>query len=197
MEEITYRKGTPGDAAFVAQVVAEALGDTLMERVATGQETARDRDILKLIEDVCRRDDTLYSWRNTRMAISSEGQPAGALVAYPGSGYLECRTRTFALLGSLITFDVENMDAETRDGEYYIDSLAVLPQWRGRGIARRLLQEAQREAWRRGLPAILACAPDNVGAKRLYESLGFRETGQVYIFGEDYLRMVSSSVTSS
>ncbi len=197
MEEITYRKATPEDAAFVAQVVAEALGDTLMERVATGQETGRDKETLKLIEAVCQRDDTLYSWRNTRMAISPEGQPAGALVAYPGSGYLECRARTFALLDSLITFDVESMDAETRDGEYYLDSLAVLPQWRGRGIARQLLLKARQEAWNMGLPAILACAPDNTGAKRLYESLGFRESGRMYIFGEDYLRMVSSSVTSS
>ena len=197
MEEIRYRMATAGDAAFVAQVVAEAVGNTLMERVARGQESDADRHLLRQIEAVCQRDDTLYSWCHTRLAVNGEGVPVGALVAYPGDGYMECRARTFALLESLITFDVEQMDAETRDGEYYLDSLAVLPQWRGRGIARRLLTMAQAEAQRMGRPAILACAPDNVGARRLYESLGFREEGHMYIFGEDYLRMVSSSTTSS
>ena len=110
---------------------------------------------------------------------------------------MECRKHTFALLSSLITFDVESMDAETRDGEYYLDSLAVLPAYRGQGIARQLLLHAQQEAHRQGRPAILACAPDNTGARLLYESLGFRQEGLMHIFGEDYLRMVSSSVTSS
>ncbi len=188
---------TAQDARFVAQVVAEAVGNTLMERACQGQETAGDRELLRQIEAVCLRDDTLYSWRHTRLAVNAEGLPVGALVAYPGEGYRACRARTFALLESLITFDVDSMDDETRDGEYYLDSLAVLPAWRGRGIARRLLASAQAEATRLGRPAILACAPGNTGARRLYESLGFREEGRMHIFGEDYLRMVSSSVTSS
>lgn len=196
MENITYRYATPQDAAFVALVVAEAVGNPVMERAAKGQLSADDQHTLSLIEAVCRRDDTLYSWKHTRLAIAG-GVPVGALVSYPGEGYMECRARTFALLSSLITFDVEGMDAETCDGEYYLDSLAVLPSHRGMGIARCLLEHAQREAHRLGRPAILACAPDNTGARRLYESLGFRHEGQMYIFGEDYLRMVSSSITSS
>ena len=89
------------------------------------------------------------------------------------------------------------MEPETRDGEYYLDSISVHPHWRGKGIARVMMAEAAREAARMGRPAILACAPDNTGAKKLYESIGFREKGHMFIFGEDYLRMVSSSVTSS
>ncbi|HBC28716.1 MAG TPA: hypothetical protein DC006_03410 [Prevotellaceae bacterium] len=197
MEKITYRMATAMDAAFVALVVAEAVGGALMERVCEGHKTDRDRALLKQLTAVCRRDDTLYSWRHTRLAVNAGGQPVGALVAYVGEGYRERRARTFALLEEFVTFDVDRMDDETRDGEYYLDSLAVLPPWRGRGIARRLLACAQADAARMGRPAILACAPGNTGAKHLYESLGFREEGHMFIFGEDYLRMVSSSIISS
>ncbi len=33
MEEIRYRMATPADAGFVAEVVAEALGNPIMERI--------------------------------------------------------------------------------------------------------------------------------------------------------------------
>ena len=197
MEEIRYRMATPADAGFVAEVVAEALGNPIMERIIDGQETAEDRQLLEQLTAVCKREDTLYSWKNTRLAVTRDNRPVAALVAYPGEGYMDCRKRTFALLGSLITFDAENMEPATRDGEYYLDSISVHPHWRGKGIARVMMAEAAREAARMGRPAILACAPDNTGAKKLYESIGFHEEGHMFIFGEDYLRMVSSSVTSS
>lgn len=197
MEEIRYRMATPADAGFVAEVVAEALGNPIMERIIDGQETAGDRQLLEQLTAVCKREDTLYSWKNTRLAVTRDNRPVAALVAYPGEGYMDCRKRTFALLGSLITFDTEKMEPETRDGEYYLDSISVHPHWRGKGIARVMMAEAAREAARMGRPAILACAPDNTGAKNLYESIGFHEEGHMFIFGEDYLRMVSSSVTSS
>lgn len=197
MEEIRYRMATPADAGFVAEVVAEALGNPIMERIIDGQETAEDRQLLEQLTAVCKREDTLYSWKNTRLAVTRDNRPVAALVAYPGEGYMDCRKRTFALLGSLITFDAEKMEPETRDGEYYLDSISVHPHWRGKGIARVMMAEAAREAARMGRPAILACAPDNTAAKKLYESIGFREKGHMFIFGEDYLRMVSSSVTSS
>ena len=197
MEEIRYRMATPADAGFVAEVVAETLGNPIMERIIGGQETAEDRQLLEQLTAVCKREDTLYSWKNTRLAVTRDNRPVAALVAYPGEGYMDCRKRTFALLGSLIAFYAEKMEPETRDGEYYLDSISVHPHWRGKGIARVMMAEAAREAARMGRPAILACAPDNTGAKKLYESIGFHEEGHMFIFGEDYLRMVSSSVTSS
>ena len=185
MEEIRYRMATPADAGFVAEVVAEALGNPIMERIIDGQETAGDRQLLEQLTAVCKREDTLYSWKNTRLAVTRDNRPVAALVAYPGEGYMDCRKRTFALLGSLITFDTEKMEPETRDGEYYLDSISVHPHWRGKGIARVMMAEAAREAARMGRPAILACAPDNTGAKKLYESIGFHEEGHILILGDD------------
>ena len=116
------------DAAFLAMVVAEALGNNLMERMAMGEDTLQDRELIQQLASVCQRTDTLYSWKHALMAISPDNQPIGAIVAYPGEGYMESRHLTFSLLSNLITFDVNVMDAETRDGEYYLDNLAVYPR---------------------------------------------------------------------
>ena len=55
MEEIRYRMATPADAGFVAEVVAEALGNPIMERIIDGQETAEDRQLLEQLTAVCKR----------------------------------------------------------------------------------------------------------------------------------------------
>lgn len=187
------RHATREDAPFIALVVIEALGENIMERAHAGSIGDAERRKLEQVAGVIRRDDTLYSWHHTLMAEDTDGTPLGAIVAYPGDDYVEMRTRTFALLNELITFDVASMDAETVPGEYYLDSLAVSPAARGKGIGKQLLCAARDKAFAMSRPAILACAPENVNAKAMYETMGFRQDGELFIFGHPYLRMVARS----
>lgn len=66
-----------------------------------------------------------------------------------------------------------------RAGGLYCGRLAVHPAMRGRGLARRLMAEAEREARRRGLPRlhvkVRLALPDNLA---FFGALGFRETGR-------------------
>ncbi len=66
-----------------------------------------------------------------------------------------------------------------RDGGLYCGRLAVRPDERGRGLARRLIAEAEHEARRRGLSRLDVRVrlelPDNL---RLFLSCGFHETGR-------------------
>ena len=188
---MTLRRATQEDAPFLALVVMEALGDDIMERAHADNANDGDRHRLELITDVICRDDTLYSWRHALVAEDAGGTLLGAMVAYPGDGYVAMRDRTFSLLRELITFDTASMDAETVPGEYYLDSLAVSPLARGKGVGRQLLCAARDEAFAQSRPAILACAPENTNAKALYETMGFREEGELFIFGHKYLRMVA------
>ena len=57
--------------------------------------------------------------------------------------------------------------------EIRIMDLALLPEWRGRGIGTRLLRELQEEAARRKIPLSIHVERFNP-ALRLYERLGFR-----------------------
>jgi len=62
-------------------------------------------------------------------------------------------------------------------------SLAVDPGMRGRGLARQLVQDAEKAVWaNRRAYVRLEVRKDNVPAITLYESLGYRRFGQV----EDY-----------
>ena len=187
---MTIRKATTSDAPFIALVVVEALGDDIMERYPEhiGEQ---DRRRLELLAESIRQDGTLYSWRNTIIAQDNDGESLGALVAYNGDDYMQMRKRTFSMLDELITFNVESMDAEAQPGELYIDSIAVMPNARGKGIARQLIQCSIGVAREMRLPAVLACEPNNLGAKALYESLGFKHEGELFIFGHHYLRMIS------
>jgi predicted N-acetyltransferase YhbS len=61
----------------------------------------------------------------------------------------------------------------------YLGRLAVLPSWRGRGIARALIAFVESEARRRGLSrvrlSVRIALPDN---QRLFKACGFAETGR-------------------
>ena len=59
---------------------------------------------------------------------------------------------------------------------YYVDALAVAPQWRRRGIARALLEDAAGDAAACGLSGLaLDTGLHNEGARALYRACGFRE----------------------
>jgi len=67
--------------------------------------------------------------------------------------------------------------------------LAVLPEARGRGLGRELLQGCQRRLQADGITTLhLEVRVGNAPARRLYEGLGWRETGRrpkYYRDGED------------
>ena len=185
------RKATSDDTLQVALIVAEALGDSIMERYVQSGSTIHpdDEKRMELLMQVAARTDTLYTWQHCTLAIADSGEVAGGLIAYPGDDYMARRDVTFALVKPLIHFDVERMDAEVGADEYYLDSLAVWPSFRGLGLGRVLMQHGIEQGRSMGRTTVLACAPDNTGAHRLYESLGFRDAGPLFIFGEDYIRM--------
>jgi ribosomal protein S18 acetylase RimI-like enzyme len=59
---------------------------------------------------------------------------------------------------------------------YYVDALAVAPDWRRKGVAQQLLDDAQLEASRAGLSALaLDTGLHNRPARALYEAYGFGE----------------------
>lgn len=74
----------------------------------------------------------------------------------------------------------------TRKGNAEIDSIAVLPRWRGHGVARLLLARTLRKLRSAEVGSVgLMVRRDNPGAIRLYRSFGFVRTGTVSGYYED------------
>lgn len=177
-EDILLRPATLDDVAFVAWGMFAALGMNFEES-----------DKKEVFLDLVRKDDVLYSWRNAIVACDKESAPAGMMIAYKGERYSLMRKNTFAYLKQFMEIPFENMEDEAKAGEFYVDSVAVLPQMRKRGIGRLLLDAAIEKARKeRVREIVLAVDPHNEKAQHLYKAVGFNPDGNLFIFGENYYR---------
>lgn len=168
---ISIRKATREDAEFIARMVMMAL------------HMDDNKEIAARMVHVSQLDDTLYSWRNCSIA-ECDGEKTGICLAYDGAGYHAMRMKTFHLFGN--NEDIKNQADETGEGEFYIDSLAVLPEYRRKGMAMKLLDDAIATAGKQGLVPTLLVLPHNPAAQSLYSRMGFRYSSRQFAFGETY-----------
>ena len=120
------------------------------------------------------REDSQYSYRNTLVAMDGD-RLVGIAVSYDGGRLHELRQAFVEAAKTCIGKDHSGMDDETQAGELYLDSLAVLPDYRRQGIARRLLKATKEKADRMGLPCVgLLVDKGNPAGESLYASVGFR-----------------------
>jgi DNA-3-methyladenine glycosylase I len=91
----------------------------------------------------------------------------------------------------LIGKDHSGMNDETQPGELYLDSLAVLPEYRRRGIASRLIRVTKERADQMGLPSLgLLVDKGNPVGEALYTSIGFRYVDDNHWGGHDMKHLV-------
>ena len=178
-DTLSFRGATVSDARFIAKGF----------HMAMLYDDATEEQISNFARNICTDEDVLYSWRNTLIAEIG-GKPAGMLTAYDGRYYHDMRIRTMALVKQHLGVEFPGMEDEAVAGEYYLDSLAVMPEYRGRGIGRQLLKRGIANGKALNLDVTLAVDPINERAKRLYRSLGFKPSGTLFIFGHDYEKMV-------
>ena len=73
--------------------------------------------------------------------------------------------------------------AAVSSSEGHLRGMAVLPQWRGRGIAQRLLEAMEKHLLDKGCTRISLDTTESLQrAMRFYEKNGFRRTGKVTDF---------------
>ncbi len=186
---VSLRKATIDDAPFLARCLMEAMGGLIMEHYAEGTITQEEKTIHRVLTLLAQREDTLYTWRHGTIA-QIDDIPVGASIAYRGEEYHERQRRSFALASKILSFDIEKMEDEAVAGEYYLDTLAVEPSFRNKGIGHILLNNWLREAEELKLLATLIYAKGNTHAKEVYESIGMRDDRPIFVFGEYYEKMV-------
>ena len=172
---------SPEDASLIADAILEAVGDEITDGLA-GDRCSRE-DVHDLFMRLASRKDTQYSYTNARIAFSDDGAPMGVCVSYDGAALKRLRVPFFheacTTLGWKMTSEeMDNFPGETESDEFYLDTLMVLPNFRGQGVARGLIGDARDKAAAAGKPLGLLCDKDNGKARRLYDRCGFQCVGE-------------------
>jgi len=184
-EKILIRDAYEQDSPLIAWVVLSAIGYE--------ESSAEFQSMLPSIIEICKRTDTLYSWKRTRVA-TIDGTAIGCLISYDGALYENLRPLTWKMFAPAeIQFTDEDFKAnaiETKAGEYYLDSMAIKKAFRGAGIGKVLLKDGIRIAKEKGFKRVTLIAESGAhDLRKYYSSLGFKEEDKIIFFGEDYTRM--------
>ena len=173
---IAVRSARREDAAIIAKAVAMAIGDEVALHNYCGEE------YIAVLADMASRENTQYCWRYALIA-EVDGVAAGAIVGYDGAQLYTLREGTFAVLREHIG-RVPTIIDETKAGEYYLDSVGVIPEFRRLGIGHALIEAFCERAFTEGHERVgLIVDRDNPQAEKLYTSLGFERVGTRLFFG--------------
>lgn len=184
----TILPATREQAPEIATLIMLAMNHDCCRHFAGPHHTLADfhRMMTALVE----MDHSQYSYRNTLVAMAGRKHVVGICVAYDGKELPRLRQAFYDAALTHLGRHLEGMADETGPGEYYIDSLAVTPEYQGRGIASQLLRAM---ALRHGMHRPLALLVDrgNPDAERLYRRMGFEAVGHATWGGHPMLRMQS------
>ena len=161
---IEIREATKNQAAEIASLIMMAMtDDCCLYFCGDGYGL---EDFRQMMTTLVEREDSQYSYKNTLVALDAS-KVVGISVSYNGGRLHEPKKH--------IGKDHSGMDDETQAGELYLDSLAVLPEYRCRGIAKLLIRATKERANSMGLPCVgLLVDKGNTTGEALYSSVGFR-----------------------
>ncbi len=177
--EFSIRAGRREDAPVLAELVNDA-GEGL-PRYLWGKMADVGQDPWSIGQERAARESGSFSYLNATM-ITRDDLPVGALIGYEIPDHPEPISADMPAMFVPLQ-QLENMAA----GTWYINVVAVVPRCRGIGLGSRLLDVAREKAvqlGKRGLSLIVSDA--NLGARRLYERLGYHEAGSRPMVKEDW-----------
>lgn len=171
---IEIREATKSQSEEIARLIMTAMtADCCLYFCGEGHGQEDLAAFLKMMTMLVEREDSQYSYRNALVAMDGD-RVVGTSVSYDGGCLHELRRAFIEAAKEYLGKDHSGMDDETQAGELYLDSLAVIPEYRRRGIARQLLMATKQRANRLGLPCVgLLVDKDNPVGEALYASVGF------------------------
>ena len=169
---VVVKKATREQAPEIARLIMMAMTDDCCLHFC-GEGYGLE-DFHKMMTCLVEREDSQYSYVNTCVACDGN-KIVGISVSYDGGKLHVLRQAFLELSKEYIGKDNAGMDDETQSGELYLDSLAVLPEYRRQGIAKRLIMVTKECADELNLPCVgLLVDKTNPVGEAFYASLGFR-----------------------
>ena len=179
-DDSSVRSARPDDAPVLAELVnyaGEGMPLYLWEKMATDGQTGWE-----VGHQRAARETGSFSYRNAQI-IDCDGAAAGALIGY------EIGDEPEPIGDDMPAMFVPLQELENlAPGTWYVNVLAVLPDFRNCGLGSRLLALADEEgakAGKRGMSVIVA--DNNKGAQRLYRACGYSEIARRPMVKDDWV----------
>lgn len=185
---IVIRETSEADIRFLAEVVVAAASLGTVEEIKAG----KLEDVVEVMMEICRSDWSLYWYKLALTAEDTEtGKPVGCILGYDGARYAEARKKTFAYAEEKLGHPLGECGTETVPGEFYLDSMTILPEYRGLKIGHRLMEALMDRCRKEGHTKFCLLADkDAPRLRNYYASIDFKETEEILFFGHPYIRMV-------
>ncbi|MCM1406278.1 MAG: GNAT family N-acetyltransferase [[Clostridium] fimetarium] len=173
--KITIRDAVASDADLITKAIVMAIGEDMAIKYC-GQ------DYLTVMNEIIKTSGTQFYYHNALIA-EVENIPAGAVIGYDGGLLKQLKDKTFSVINKYHS-ELEPSGAETGEGEFYLDSIGVLPQFRGYGVGSKLLTAMCEKAFSLGHRVVgLSVDNENPAAERLYVGIGFKCVGEQTFLG--------------
>lgn len=154
------REDVPAIAALY-RISSGGIADYIWQKLAEPGESPLDVGIRRYA-----RPGTAFSYENCLMA-----DDGGAAVGMINAFAMHEPSDPAAIEEDPVLRPYAELEAP---GSLYISGVALLPEYRGRGIGTRMMRAMHERARREGLPKLsLVAFADNVASVRLYERLGY------------------------
>lgn len=183
MTDITIRKAHKEDASQIVDLLMLAWP---VAEILQSNGLSYDQ-LHECMAAIACREETIYSHENSYVAIH-DGRMVGAMCGYDGADYQRLKQPIVDILGDDSGFA---RLIETEAGEFYLDSVGVLPEYRGKGIGTMLFKAQIDRAASLGHKTVgLIVDEDKPQAEALYRRLGFVYLNDRDFFGHKMKHMV-------
>jgi len=161
------------DFKKVAPLIVQAMEDL----ACTFANTDTPEKAYPLFEHFFQKKANQYSFEHTLVYVE-DAEIVGSITFYDGKLLPQYREPFLKHIAETYRVTDLEIDDETNPGEVYIDTLSVAPQQQGKGIGKKLLAAAIKQAKTEGHEKIgILVDFKNPNAKKLYVSLGFKRIG--------------------
>ncbi len=178
--EIKSQNAHINNAKEIAALMLFAMDKIVYDFIG---ENNYDKAIDFLVE-LIRQEDNQYSYQNITVFKNRANEIVGMVNIYDGANLNKLRKPVLNLLKSKYNRTINPQD-ETSAGEFYIDTIAVFPAFRGFGIGQQILDYVIDEfAIKQNKTVGLLVDLTNPNAKRLYVNKGFIKVGEKQLMNE-------------
>lgn len=184
-DTIQIRPARASDQLAVAPLIVQALDDLAAKYT-------NSNDSQQLIPDVAYffvQEKNMYSYAQTLVAENGQ-RIVGSITAYDGADFILFRDPFIQHVSRKYGFNLP-LVPETEAGEYYIDTLSVIPSQQGKGIGAALIRAMlQHAAVLQHERVGLLVETANTPAKKLYGRIGFKKAGEKQLLKSSYEHLV-------